>query len=268
MLLTATPDPTNWPPRIALHVTGSTGTTVSVTRQNTDGTTYSVRSGSPATIVSGGARPYDYESPWRLGGTYTARDSTGATATATVAGLWEFGAVNPWLIHPGIPSLSMPIEVVRLGDRTTSVSRGVFKVLGRADPVTVGDGTRGSEQFDLVVRTRWNDDLGPSDLQDEDRMRRILADGSPLLMQFAYDGSRRWRWQWVSVDQVTASDVVPWVDSEGIEWTLPCTVVRAPSGSLQAQWTNAGVLARYATNTDVLATFATCDDLLIDNPAA
>lgn len=263
--LTATYEPTNSPPRISLHLTGATGSTATITRRNDNGTTYSVRTANPLTLVSGEGQAYDYESPFRQGGVYTATMTDGSTATVTVVGLWEYGVNTPWLIHPGIPDRSMPVTVQSIGSRTQTARQGVHQILGRTDPIVIGDGTRGSESYTLTLRTTWDDALSPSDQQDEDRLRLLLSDGSALLVQVAYEGSRRWRWDWVSVGDVTVDDQVAYLDTDSLIWSLPCTVVRAPSGSQQAQWTYAGVLGRYASYSDLDAAYATYEDMLIDN---
>lgn len=264
----ATQEPTNWPPRWRLNVSvvvvgGASSATI--TRRNADGTTYTVRTATSVAISGGSLLAYDYESPFRMGGTYTVTLDDGRTATVTVPGLWEFGVDSSWLIHPGIPDLSLPVTVSSVGARTRAARQGVHQVAGRPEPVVNGDGTRGAEQFTLGLRTAWDDNLESGALQDEDRLRRILDDGSPLLFQHTYPGSRRWRWQWVSIGDVTEDyTIAPWSDSPWLEWSLPCTVVQSPTGGVQAQWTLGGVAGRYATLGDVAAAYATLGDLAID----
>lgn len=261
---TATPQPLNDPPRIMLSVTytGGTGipTSITVSRRNADGTTYLVRSANPAAMTGGVWVGYDYESPFAQAGVYTVTPNTTIGAlTASVPKLREFGIVTPWLIHPGVPALSMPITVAQPGPVPVSdINQGVFQVLGRQNPVIRTDGVRRAPTFTLTVKTQsWD---------EEDALKAILADASTLLVQITYPEWERGDYYWVSVSTVTPARAVDFYGNTVTNWALTCTATGAPFGLLQAEWTYAGLLAAYPSYASVLSSFATYTDVQINNP--
>lgn len=266
-VLTITPQPANNPPRILLQVTGETGAfgspanIVTVVRRNTDGSSYTVRTGNPGTVIGGAWTGYDYESPFGLGGTYTVTPDVGFPVSGSVAALREYGVQQPWLIHPGIPALSMPITVARPGPVPVSdINQGVFNVLGRKDAVVRTDGVRKSPTLTLTVSTyTWD---------EEDDFAKLIDDASTLLLQITYPEWERSKFWWVSIGQVTPQQMVDYLGNTFVQWSCACTVTGPPAGLLQAQWTCAGVVNAYSSCLDVLSSFATCDDLLINFPIA
>lgn len=258
--ITATPDLVNWPPRMVLNVSGMTGTSLTVVRVDADGTRITVRSANPATLSGGGQVVYDYEMRDGAQATWIATtnlDAVGASVTATMP------TSAPRLVHPGIPSLSVPITVAGIGDETMDVVQGVHRPLGRASAIVITDARRHEPTFDLTVRT--------TSQQDEAALRSILADASTLLLQISYDpssGVTRTKYHWVSVGSVTKSHMVPtFVAPAGdlMQWTLPCVVSSRPSGSLQPQRTWADITATYGYNRDLVGTFGTWRDVILDH---
>lgn len=265
-----TPQPLNDPPRHLIQVTTLytiPSSQVTVTRRNSDGSSYAIRSANPAAMSAGAGGSmvwtgYDYDAPFAQPGVYTATDDLGRPlSSATVPMLREYGVQTPWLLHPGIPSLSMPITVARPGPVPVSdVNQGVFNVLGRKDPVIRTDGVRRAPTFTLTISTySW---------AEGDQLQALLDDASTLLLQITYPDWERGSYWWVSVGTVTPSNMVDYYGNEYVQWALACTVTGPPVGLLQAQWSYAGVAGRYATYLDVLNSFATYEDLLIDNPIA
>lgn len=250
--LTATVDTASTPPRVLLDVTGMAGATVTITRTDPAGNTVTVREADGAALVAGAFTVYDYEAQYQVANTWTATSDTADSAsdTATLA------VTQPWLIHPGVPSLSRAVQVAQRGDRTRDTSTGVHTILGRADPIAVSDGARKSATFPLTLAT--------STLTEEADLTALLADASPLLLQIGYSGVDRAEYCWVSIGQVVQSDAVDWFGNEHSHWTLPCTVVAAPTGSQQAERTYADMLADFATYADTDAAYATYHDLLVD----
>lgn len=251
--LTVIPDPTNTPPRVLLELTGALGTTATIVRVDSAGNQTPVRLADPEPLDAGTAVVYDYEAPYNTPVTYVA-ETTAFTITSDPVTLV---VSQPWLVHPGVPDLSMPILVAQVGDRTRDTNQGVHRPLGRADAIVITDGQRWSPTFNLTI--------GVSTVDEERALEALLDDTSPLLLQIVYPGSRRTMYEWVSVGTVTESDLLPYFPGEYQTWTLPCTVTSAPSGMLQAQRTLGDVSAEFATLGDIAAAYATMRDIITDN---
>jgi hypothetical protein len=139
--LVATPQPGNIPPRVRLDVTATgtpTVTAVTVTRLDPDGRWRRVRTADdgPQPLTSGAATLYDPEAPAGSPVTYTVAQENQPTAAAILP------AAGPWLIHPGVPSRSVPLAL-RAGsnaEESWDIDQGTFQVIGRATPVTVNGG--------------------------------------------------------------------------------------------------------------------------------
>lgn len=257
--VTVTPQPLNQPPRILVQVAGLAGTAVTVSRVNADGSTYVLRTANPATLVSGAWTGYDYESPFAQAGVYTATNQLGVTASASVAALREYGVQTPWLIHPGIPALSMPVTVAKPGPLpVTDVRQGVFDVIGRTNPVIRTDGKRRAPTFTLTLSTySW---------AEQDTLAAILATASTLLLQITYPDWERGDYYWIAVSTVTPSRPVDYYGADFMQWALSCTATGAPAGLLQPQWTCGGLLASVASCAAVLTRYATCNGVLTNQP--
>jgi hypothetical protein len=249
----ATPQPGNVPPRIQLDISGLSGATVTVVRVEPDGSRVSVRGQAPGPLAGGSTVAFDYDAPFNRPVYYVATGSgtpvTSATVTLTVN--------QPWLIHSGVPSLSCPLDIESFGDRTRDTNQGVFRPLGRQTAVVISDGVRHSAEYELRVRT--------SSEAQEMAMDALLDDASPLLLQVAYPGIARTRYEWVSIGQVTTSNIVDWFGNNFVRWVLPCTVTDAPVGELQAQRTLGNLAADFATLGDIAGAYATLRDILTDN---
>lgn len=259
--ITATPDLVNWPPRMTLNVSGMTGTALTVVRLDADGTRTTVRSANPTTLSGGGQVVYDYEPHDGESATWIATsnlDATGATVTATMP------TSVPRLVHPGIPSLSVPLTVVDMGDHVAEVNQGVHHPLGRATAIVITDSRRHAPTFDLSAYT--------TGLAAESAMWTILRDTSTLLLQISYNASvgvDRNYYYWVAIGSVTrarlGTDFRTVAGGADFGWTLPCTVASRPSGSLQPQRTWADVAAAYPYNRDLVGAYATWRDVILDH---
>lgn len=251
--LTATPQPAASPPSVRLDITGVPAATVTVYRVDALGNRTPVRSADPATLTGGAWVGFDYEAPFGALVSYVADDGAGNLYTA---GPVELDVQTPWLIHPGIASLSMSITVAKVGDRTRTVNRGVHQPLGRATPIPITDGVRHAPTFDLTVRT--------TGVTEEDALLNLLADAETLLLQINYSGVDRVIYDWVSIGDVGDSYLVDWLGSQWDVWTLPCTVTDAPAGELQTQRTWAQLVAEFDTWADVVAAYASWRDVVTD----
>ena len=211
----------------------------------------------PATLVAGVWSGYDYESPFGLAVTYTAvATSPPDTVTSSAVTL----AVNdPWLRHPGVPSLSVKILATRfrkdsLATRSRATSRATFTPLGRSMPIVVTSGARPSPVTEIAVRT---DTAG-----ERDAVWDLMEDESILLLDIPPALGWGVTHEYVSIGDVTEARLADW-GSELRRWfSLPYIVVDRPAGGLQAQFTYADVLAAHATYSQVKTRYNTYANLL------
>lgn len=250
--LTATADPSNLPPRVLLEVAGMAGASVTITRTDGSGNSAPVRTANPADLTSTDFTGYDYEAPFGVDVTYAAVSNTADTATSATVNV---AVTRPWLLHPGVPALSVPVRVASFGDRTMDTAAQPHVVLGRATPIVISDGVRHSPTFDTVLRTE--------SLAEETALGFLLEDTSVLLMQAVSPTTARRRYEWVSVGPVVTTNLIDYFGNETVHWSLPCTVASAPAGLLQSQRTYSDLLADFADYTALDAAYATYHDLLI-----
>jgi hypothetical protein len=114
----------NVPPRVRLDVTDS-GTpnlfATTVMRLDPDGALRPVRTqdGAPLTLGTSGSNRvglvYDYEAPYGAPVSYSTLESP-----STVSNPVTVDESRVWLVHPGVPALSLPITVAEIGERKRS----------------------------------------------------------------------------------------------------------------------------------------------------
>jgi hypothetical protein len=275
---TAIAEPGNVPPRIALELTWPEAPTATVERLDPDGRWRPVRTGEPATIVETWLG-YDYEAPYGDPVSYRATSGDGLVINA---GPGSFSGTdfpdldegmgveyNPdgsvahydvvldvpaaWLIHPGVPSLSCPLRVVSVSERTRPARRGVFDVIGRQTPV-VASQRRKAGGYEVKLRTL--DDAAAAALE------AALDDSSPLLLNIPTSLGWLLRRTWVSVGDLV---VTPYTDLNGrdhrLVWTLPVLEVDRPSGAQQAQWTLDDLQAERLTFDDLTQGYGSFADV-------
>lgn len=136
-----------------------------------------VRSAYGADTTSGALVAYDYEMPID-GQEITYAIAEGTTPPPFDAPTWTITveADQPWLRHLGVPGLSMPVTVATIDTIDHPGRIGIYEIVGRRDPVTVHD-VRGSRRGTLTLLTRTADEAA--------RMRTVIADGAPLLLQLS-----------------------------------------------------------------------------------
>jgi hypothetical protein len=89
-----------------------------------------------------------------------------------------------WLIHPNVPSLSMPLDqqnanlmgVVSLGDAVLGSTATVHQIIGANLPVVTWVGPRLAPVLTMQVAT--------VDVDEENALRTIVTDQTPLLFRF------------------------------------------------------------------------------------
>lgn len=248
--IVATAEPDNLPPRIRLDVTdvGSPNLfSVTVNRLDPDGRLVPVRTtdGNPLTLTTSGINRvgllYDYEMPYDAVVTYsTVEDPATSSAEATIP------ETRAWLIHPGVPTLSTPITIAKMGARTRRVERGVLYPMGRKTPVTQTDGARKAAEYDLSIYTPTGDALETLD--------SLLDDAGALLLNVSPNNGWGVTAEYVSVGDVTEGRIVNYLGEPARVWELPCTVIDRPAGGTQAQRTYIDLLA-YPTYTALQAAY-------------
>jgi hypothetical protein len=222
----------------------SDGTASAAIADNGDGT-------APEAVTGGGGLLYDYEAPFGALVSYTTLESPDTVSAEVVV-----PADQVWLIHPGVPALSMPVSLRpgTLQDAAFAARQGVFYVMGRANPVVVTDGARKGAASQLVVTTQSLDELSS--------LLALLSDAGALFFNPPADMNVGFGPAYIAVGDVKLSR---WTDVQidaNRDVTLPFTVVDRPAGGTQSERTWADVIAECATWGDVMAKFPTWLDVL------
>lgn len=256
--LTATADPTNSPPRVVLDLGAlATGTIVTITRFDNNGTSTTVRGADNAVISGSSGLFFDYQAPYNQGVTYFATIN-GAAQTLSASVLLSVD--QPWLVHPNIPSLSVPLTVVAPPTRTRVSNRGLFHPLGRSDAVAISDGRRKDASFELHVRT--------DTLDEENALDALLDDDSVLLLQITYSNMTRAQYSWVSIGDAVAAPMIDTWDNDYYDWALPCDIAAPPVGLVEAQRTLADIAAEWNTLGDIDNAYVSLRNIVTDSIAS
>ena len=229
MAITVTPtvDLVNVPARVALAVSASGGeTSTTITRLNADGTTSTVRTsdGNPLPLSGGVGTLYDYEMAYGQLVSYSSLE-TPANVSAQVS----VGVTVAWLIHPGVPALSQPLDLLpgSLLDETYTVKQGVFYVMGRSTPIVQSDGARKSAQSQLVHLV--------SSSSERDAFRALVSDAGVLLLNIPPSLGYDFDTCYVAISDVKFTRLTDVVIDDYRTVTMPFTVVDAPVGGTMAQ---------------------------------
>jgi len=244
--LVATAQSSNVPPRVKVDVTdtGSSPaiTQVTVTRTDAAGNTSVVRTndGNPLILTTSGSTRvgtvFDYEMAYGVPYTYSTSEQPAnkSAATTVVTG-------TPWLVHPGVPDRSMPIDF-RIGsfdDEDFAVNVGVFHPMGRANAVVVTDGRRQSGASSFTVGTETLAELA--------NLRALVADAGVLQLNVPATLGLGIDTAYVFVMGVTVKRRSNIGTAPQRDVVMPYVTVDAPVGGSQAQYTWADVIAKYPT---------------------
>lgn len=242
------------PPRVRLDITDTGGlSSVTVTRLDPDGRIVPVRTntGDPLPMSGGVGLLYDYEAPLGQFVYYSSLDDPD-----TLSGGVTVNETRVWLIHPGVPTLSVPIElgVGSASEEVWAVQQGVFWAMGRETPLVFTDGGRKAPSSSLTVLTET--------VAEFESLRSVLSDASPLLLNVPATLGLGLDTDYISVGAVTprrpsdiGTDTLRAVD-------MPYMVVRRPAGGSQATRTWTDVKIDYDTWADVKAAYGTWFNLL------
>lgn len=249
--LAATPEPTNVPPRVRIDVTDTGNSpvisSVTVTRTDENARTISVRSndGNPLLLESkDGVRVgtiYDYEVPFGTSVVYSTLQQPENSSTAVVVDEGQ-----PWLIHPGQPNLSQPVEF-RIGsfaEETRAVRSGVFRPLGRASAVVVTDGRRKGIESSFTVGTETLGQLSA--------LLSLLDDAGVLMLNIPGDSGLGIASAYVAVLDVRVRRRSDIGSDPARDVEMPFVVVEMPTGGTPTSWTWADVMAKHPTWQDVI----------------
>lgn len=250
--ITPTVNLTSTPPSVHLAVLDSTGanTSLTVQRMDPDGVLRPVRTTDGNALpltVSGATRVgslIDYEPPYGQSLTYTTAEVPSVTSAAVTV-----GEDRIWLTHPGVPSLSMPVEL-RIGSLDVvefGVSRGVFRPQGRRFPVVQTAGTRYAGSSTLIVTME--------SLEEWDGLRALLDDASTLLLNSSPNNGLNIPTNYVSIDAIRlqrpssiGTDTLRHVE-------LPFDAVDRPAGGTRAAWTMADIRDNFALMSNIRDAF-------------
>jgi hypothetical protein len=248
--ITPTVNLASTPPSVSLAVNDSTGANSSLTvqRMDADGVLRPVRTtdGNPLPMtVSGSTRVgslVDYEPPYGTSVYYTTTEVPSvASASVTVT------SSRAWLVHPGVPSLSLPITIADLSARKRAVSRGVFYPQGRGFAVVQTAGARKAPEYTLSIYT--------AALSDLNAMLSLLADASALLLNVPATNGWGVGAEYVSIGDVDEGRAVKPLGYSDRVWVLPCTVVDRPSGGTGAAWAMSNIRDGYALMSNIRDAF-------------
>lgn len=243
-------------PNHALIVgSGDTDGWITVQRVHPSGTTVTLRDATLIRTNGGGFLVRDYELPIGVPVEYTAylyADQNGAAlvdTSNTVRIQWD--SDSEWLKDPLEPARNMPILVQAPGESNFAVPAGVFAVLNRPDPITIGT-VRQADQGELTLVTLESEDSA--------KLNRITASGNALLFQSTQESE--YGNLYFQPLGLRKSSFVALRDSPERSWTLQYQETRPPVGPTAAAVTWADVVAQYDTWADLVADFTSWQDVL------
>lgn len=240
------------PPYISIAVTGLTsyiGGTITVYRNNPDGTSDPIRQADPNYEITGASEAFlDYEAPYGASVSYsTIATLSPAANLEQPTGTVTIDADQPWLIHPGTPDISQPITVTNLATRSRDVNQSVLTPIGRRRPIVLTDGTLRSPTGTLAVATET--------LTERDDLLTLLQDLTPLLLNIPHTLEWGVTSEWIAISALTETATVG--ASQHRELVLPYRTVERPVGAVTLTRTWADVLTEAATWTELGNLYAT-----------
>lgn len=251
MALTATYDPVL--SRIRLAGTFLSPAVYVVFDRTVDGVSYTtLRGGGHVDVVAQNANVDDYEFPPGVPITYRLRAYSGLDVLLfTLTEVITQDLDEVWLKVPAAPFLNTPVVVADRSEVTRRSRAGIFDVVGRSNPVMVGD-VASSISYTLTLQTATS--------AAESNLDFLFASGEVVLLQVPS-----------TVDYVQGGYFAVGDTSRGPVnkvsplrvWTVPLTGVAAPGpGVVGSAYTWTSTVNEYATWTAVIADNLTWADLL------
>ncbi len=232
--------------RVRVNVSATAGTLVSVTRTHPSGRVIPVRNMTLQPLNGGTFLGWDYEMPIGVQVAYTASlydaadTSTPLDVSDPVTITWD--TEIDWLKDPLEPIRNVPVLVNDMSEYDYATPTAVLEVLGRPDPVTVGE-IRQAATGDLTLVTLSK--------EDRDRLHYITASGHVLLLQSSQTsgvGS-----MYLAPLGLKEQRIVPLREQSERIWTLTYQEVGVPAGDAAPFTTWQDVLNTYGTWADVVA---------------
>ena len=187
--------------------------------------------------------------------TSTSAATASSTTTETPTGAALMAVVDVWLVHPGVPDLSMRLDSVKsLGDRTRPVNRGIFTPFGRTMPLIATDGKRKAPQSQLVIRTRT--------LAELVALQALTEDAATLLLNVPEALGWGQGAEYISLGDLVESRPVEIGDDPERLVSGPYQVTSRPIGGSQSQRTWVDLMAECATWQEVMDRYDTWADAL------
>lgn len=259
LTVVATPEPTNSPPRVRLDVTdiGSPNLfAATVTRLDPDGQYVPVRTpdGAPLVLSTSGVNRvglvYDYEMPYDDPIQYSTSEDVSANSGEVVV-----PADSVWLIHPGIPDISIPVELAinSLDEEEYPVREGKFAPMGRKNLVVVTEGARGGAQSEIIVAT--------DTLAEAQDVKTLVSDAGVLLFNPPSSMGLGFERAYIAVSSVTISRPSSIGSDPHRNVRMPFSVTDRPAGGSAAERSYAD-LFDYPTYAALAAAYPTYFDLL------
>ena len=239
--------------RASVELSTLTGGWVSVTRTHPSGREIPVRNMTLVPLSGGSFIGWDYEIPIGVPVLYQATsylDADGALqADTSNAVLITWDTTNEWLKDPLEPIRNLPIRVVDMSSYHYSTPASVHTVLGRPDPVTIGEVRRAADGVvTLLTVTK----------EERDRLHYITASGNVLLLQSTQDsgvGNMYIALLDIQENRISTRDV------PDREWILGYQEVGPPVGDAGAFVTYQDLVNTYATYQDIVDSWNTYIEL-------
>jgi hypothetical protein len=160
-----------------------------------------------------------------------------------------------WLIHPGIPDISILVELAinSLDDEEYPVREGKFAPMGRQNLVVVTEGARNGAQSEIIVAT--------DTLAQAQAVKTLISDAGVLLFNPPASMGLGFERAYIAVSNVTISRPSSIGSDPHRLVRMPFSVVDRPAGGSAAERSYAD-LFDYPTYADLQAAYPTYFDLL------
>ncbi len=231
-------DPAVEKARIRIEATATAGTLITVTRTHPSGRVLTVRNMTLAPLSGGVFIGWDYEMPVGVEVTYTgylydsSDTSTPLDLTDPVAITWTTD--HDWLKDPLEPIRNVAVLVNDMSEYAYATPTAVLEVLGRPDPVTVGE-IRQAATGDLTLVTL--------DKTAREQLHYLTASGHVLLLQSTQDSGVGN--MYVAPLGLKEQRLLSLRDMEERYWTLTYQEVGSPAGDAAAFTTWQDVINTY-----------------------
>ena len=236
--------------RVRIVVTSTEGTLVTVTRIHPSGRRVDVRGMSLQPMSGGQFIGWDYEMPIGVPVIYEAAvyDTTDTNTPLDVvdAGSLTWTTSYEWLKDPLEPIRNIPVQVADMTEYDYLTPTGVHTVLGRPDPITVGD-VRQAATGSLTLYT--------DSKEERDRLHYMTSSGHVLLLQSTQD-SGIGNMYLAPSGTLRESRITTLRDEQARLWQIDYQEVGSPVGDGASFVTYQDLESQYTSYGDVDAAFA------------